>query len=78
MSAWHAYFLRMRPDKCFISAWIACGYFDREHFPGTEEMSYEEACKNFDPTGMLKQLGIPNDHAGQTISADRRVRFLFV
>lgn len=53
------------PTKAFITAWVACGYFHREHFDGAhhgeEAMDCESARAQLDATGMLKKIGIPSD-----------------
>lgn len=36
-------------------------------------MSQQEALEALDPTGMLRKLGIPSDHAGESIAADRHL-----
>lgn len=62
-----------RPDECFVSAWIACGYFDGSHFPDVSEMTQKDAIESLDPTGLMRQVGIPSDHAGESVSADRQL-----
>lgn len=70
LAAWNA-----MPRKAFIAAWISTGYFGREHFPEGLGMSFEEAQVVLDSTGLRKSLGIPDDHAGQTMESNRP-RFL--
>ncbi|CAK8989314.1 Uncharacterized protein (Fragment), partial [Durusdinium trenchii] len=48
------------PRKAFISAWVATGYFQSEHFP-EEQLTPAQAREALDPTGMLLSLGIKND-----------------
>ncbi|CAK9041930.1 unnamed protein product [Durusdinium trenchii] len=66
LAAWQS-----MPDECFVSAWIACGYFDGSHFPDVSEMTQKDAIESLDPTGLMRQVGIPSDHAGESVSADR-------
>lgn len=47
-----------------MTAWIACGYFTKEHFDDASveiDMDCEQAQKLLDSTGMLKAVGLASD-----------------
>ena len=64
----------LRPQKAFRAAWVACGYFEQDHFPAADPMSQAEAIQALDETGMLRKLGVPSDMVGETLRTDRRGR----
>lgn len=56
--------LHLRPRKAFVTAWIACGYFNKEHFAEAAvdiDMDCQQAQTMLDETGMLKSIGLASD-----------------
>ncbi|CAL1156609.1 unnamed protein product, partial [Cladocopium goreaui] len=58
------------PRRAFIAAWIATGYFTREHFV-EDGMERDEAIALLDPSGMLVKMGIPSDQIVQSLDTNR-------
>lgn len=64
----------LRPEKAFAAAWVATGYFNREHFPSGTGMDRDEAILALDATGMLSSLGVPPDMMVQDMPETVRCR----
>jgi len=60
----HVMWTWLRPRKSFVAAWIACGYFQEDHFPDDMSMSQAEAIETLDASGLLRSCGVPSDLAG--------------
>ncbi|CAL1147608.1 unnamed protein product [Cladocopium goreaui] len=59
------------PRKAFVAAWTATGYFNNDHFEEGLGMSYEEALRELDQTGLLASVGIRDDYIGCPKVPDR-------